>query len=120
MLVRERLKEQREPRGRHFDEVAHPVAQDVGTQLAGIDVVRQTRDLFEELALARDRLRERAAAVAERMAAPRLREALDQRIVLGLDEQHFHVGPGASQRSQVLRQRVERFAAAHVDAERDP
>ena len=79
--------------------------------------MREARDVFEKLALASDRLGKRARPRLGDGAAG-LREALYERVVFRFEEQDFDVGAGAAQRGEVLRQRLERFSAAHIHAER--
>ena len=120
MLETEGFHQQREAGVAGFvDEFAHPLAQRVGREVARVDAVRGFLEGFEQLAFALDALRERRQAVGQRMAAPRLGEALHERVGLGFEEQHVRVADASAQRLHRAGQFVEALAAAHVDADRD-
>ena len=102
------------------DEIFHPGAQGMRAELAGVDVVGERADFGEQLALRFDAFGQGARVVRQRMAAARFGEALDQRVGLGIEEQHAQIDRRARRSSRDPgRQLFERRAAAHVDADRD-
>jgi hypothetical protein len=78
----------------------------------------ELHDVLEQLALAGDRLVERALGIGERMAAARLGEALDERVVLCLEDEQADVHALGLQAAERARQLRERRAAARIDRDR--
>src|SRR6185369_9569792 len=99
------------------EEVADPVLQHAGLQVAGVDAVAERGDAREEAALVLDRLGKRKVGAEQRMLATRFGEAAQQGRGARLEVEHAAVDPAALQRFDVRRQRRERGAAG-VDADR--
>ena len=73
----------------------------------------------EGLALAGDGLAEGQAVVAQRVLAAGFREARDERVVAGVEEQEAHVAHHAAQGFKLARERRDAAARTHVDGHRD-
>ncbi|GBE48481.1 hypothetical protein BMS3Bbin12_01659 [bacterium BMS3Bbin12] len=93
MLVAEGLEQQRQRAwGAPLDALAYQVAELVHVGAGGVDLqVRALGDRREQTALQRDRLGERDPVTGERVFAPRLAEALEERFVAGVDEEDLTV-----------------------------
>ena len=96
------LEQQRQPGLPKVEQILHPGPQRVGIEVAGVDAMAEVIDVGEQFALALDALRKCAPLVRERMPAAGLREALDQRVGLGIEENQVQVGR-ASCRERVSR-----------------
>ena len=118
MPVGEAFEDEREAAVGGADELAHPGAQLGRPQLAGVDHGRELAQLGEQLALELDRLDQRAA-VGERMGAPRLREAPDQRGGGRVEKDRLHADAFALQLREQRQQVRQRAGAAHVDGDGD-
>ncbi len=116
MLEAEGLEQQRQALcfAVRSDEVLDHRAQRVGLEIAGVDAVAEVEQGVQRLALAGDRLGERAVAVGHRVAAARFREALDQHLVARVEKDEAHRDAGGLELLQLLRQGRDRGAAAHV------
>ena len=91
VLVSERLEQQCQTRAVHFDELLDPVAQRIGIEFGGVDVVADVADFGEQFTLVADAFRKCTDTVTERVQAACLGKAFYQGIVLGIQEQHMHV-----------------------------
>ena len=101
------------------DELAYPLAQRVGLQVAGVDVMAEFGDAGEAYAFLGDGLGQRALVAGQRVPAPRLRVALAQRLGLRVEKEELHVVLLRTQRVELLRQRFNTAAAADVDGDGD-
>src|SRR5690348_2897953 len=88
-------------------------------ELARVDVMRQGAYFGEQFALGFDALGQGARIVRERMAAAGLGKALDQRVRLGIEEQHAQVDRSLAQLRDPSRQFLQRWTAAYVHADRN-
>ena len=119
LLEPERLEGERQPRAIHCDEILDPRPQRVRREVARIEPLAELADLLQQLAFARDRLGDRRVAVTERMRAAGFREALDERLVAGVEKEQPSINAVRFQGAQRARQLGERRTAAGVDRDGD-
>src|SRR5690606_19513732 len=74
----------------------------------------------QQVQLEPDAVDQRRLAVGERVLAPRLAEALDERLLLRFEEDDAVVHAQFLERRQAARKRGEEITVARVDAHRDP
>ena len=78
MLEAEGFEHQRQTlTGFGFDELAHPFAQGVGLESAGVDAMAESGNRLQQLALGADRFGQRLLLGGQRMAAARFGIALE-------------------------------------------
>ncbi|MPN22009.1 hypothetical protein SDC9_169392 [bioreactor metagenome] len=119
VLEAEGLEHQRQAlAGLAFYELAHPFPQGAGLQAAGVDAVAETGDRRQQFALQADRFGQRAFVVGQRMAASRFGIALEQRFLVGVQEQEGDLHTILAQSLEFAGQQFNAAAGAGIDGNR--
>ena len=115
VLETKRLEKQREFALIQRDEISHPGAQGIGTQIAGVDVVRDFGNAGQNIAFPGDAFLQGALVVGERMRAARFGKTLDDGFGIRFQKQRAGVDALLDQSLDHCGQAVDAGAAAHVD-----
>ena len=105
--------------GLGLDELAHPLAQAVGLHAAGVDAVAEAGNRFKQFLLAADGFFQRLPSCCQRVPATRFGVALEQRFLVGMQEQEGRADAVLGELAQFFREQFDAVSGAGIDRHRD-